>query len=185
MNLDNMLAFHCAPTLVGLKPANLVAHELMENHYSICEIDFTKETLRKKGVHMERIWACTQRELTLVYNKSVLENHLNAPEIWGYLMVQGYPMYSGLDAILEHLKSRMTLSGGFPHEVGLFLGYPLIDVLGFIRNKGQNCKYCGYWKVYGDADEAKCLFNSYSKVRDEMVNHINNGLSIEQILQVA
>ena len=41
----------------------------------------------------------------------------------------------------------------FPHEIGIFLGYPLADVAGFIRNKGRNCKCIGTWKVYGDAFE--------------------------------
>ncbi len=185
MNLDKMLAFHCAPTIVGLKPSNLVAHDLMENFHTIEEIDMTRNALCEKGVFMERMVACSKRELTLVYHREVLEKHLNRPEIWGYLMTQGYPMYSGFDAVLEHLRKRIVESGGFPHEVGVFLGYPLVDVLGFIKNKGQNCKFCGYWKVYGDADEARCLFDSFSKVRDEMTSRIELGYSLRQILQVA
>lgn len=185
MNLDKMLAFHCAPTLAGLKPANLIAHERIQKHYTIEEYDVTRTALISSGIHMERIWACEQRELTLVYHKALLEAHLKSPEIWGYLLVQGYPMYEDFESIIAHLKKRVIESGGFPHEVGVFLGYPLVDVMGFIKNKGQNCKFCGYWKVYGDAEEARCLFESYSKVRDEMFKRVEEGHKITQIMQVA
>lgn len=51
--------------------------------------------------------------------------------------------------MLTRLAQRMEAVGDFPHEVGFFLGYPAEDVVGFIRNKGQNFKFCGRWKVYG------------------------------------
>jgi len=185
LNLERMLAFHCAPTLVGLKPANLIAHELMHTYGSQESYETTRQTLIEKGIYMEQLQTCNQRELTLVYNKVLLQALIEKPEIWGYLFVQGYPMYSGFDRIIEHLKKRIVESGGFPHEVGVFLGYPLVDVLGFIKNKGQNCKFCGYWKVYGDEEQARCLFESFSKVRDEIYSHIEQGLTIAQYLEVA
>ena len=35
------------------------------------------------------------------------------------------------------LKARLNLEEKFPHEIGLFLGYPLGDVIGFIENAGK------------------------------------------------
>ena len=49
----------------------------------------------------------------------------------------------------------------FPHEIGLFLDYPLVDVIGFIRNTGKNCKCSGCWKAYGNAKEAEKTFCKY------------------------
>ena len=37
----------------------------------------------------------------------------------------------------------------FPHEIGVFLGYPLEDVVGFIRHRGKCFTCCGCWKSYG------------------------------------
>lgn len=51
----------------------------------------------------------------------------------------------------------------FPHEIGIFLDYPLQDVKGFIENKGKNSKYNGLWKVYGDKDASMKLFEKYRK----------------------
>ena len=55
---------------------------------------------------------------------------------------------------LERLRSRLAQREDFPHEIGLFLGYPLGDVIGFIKNAGQNCKCVGCWKVYCNECEA-------------------------------
>ena len=38
----------------------------------------------------------------------------------------------------------MEEKGAFPHEIGLLLGYPVEDVLGFIRHQGKNYLYTGY-----------------------------------------
>ena len=54
----------------------------------------------------------------------------------------------------------------FPHEIGIFLGYPLADVTGFINNKGRNCKCIGTWKVYGDASSASKAFARFNKCSD-------------------
>ena len=41
----------------------------------------------------------------------------------------------------------------FPHEIGVFLGYPLDDVIGFIEHKPYYL--VGDWKVYQNVNEAK------------------------------
>ncbi|MBR4359697.1 MAG: DUF3793 family protein [Clostridia bacterium] len=38
--------------------------------------------------------------------------------------------------------SRLRTEAGFPHEVGLFLGYLPADADGFMRRKDE-CKLCG------------------------------------------
>lgn len=185
MNLDQLLAFHCAPALTRMKPANLIAHDRIKQDEIINRYNETQKHLNTKGIQMERLWTCPKRELTLVYDRMMLDKHLSSPEVWGYLMVQGYPMYSGFESIISHLKVRMIESGGFPHEIGVFLGYPLVDVLGFIRNNGQNCKLCGYWKVYGDPVEAQDQFEAFTKVRTILCDKVKQGCNIIEALEGA
>jgi hypothetical protein len=94
-----------------------------------------------------------------------------------------------ITSCLEHLRDRIAMSntsenigagsGGngyeaacgsntncdmkFPHEIGVFLGYPLQDVKGFIENNGRNSKYTGLWKVYGDKAASIRMFEKYRK----------------------
>lgn len=42
--------------------------------------------------------------------------------------------------MLEQLRSRLHGSEEFPHEIGVFLGYPLNDVLGFIKTTEVTAK---------------------------------------------
>ena len=55
------------------------------------------------------------------------------------------------------LIRRLKESETFPHEIGLFLGYPAVDVRGFIRH--GECKCTGLWKVYeSDVPQAQRTF---------------------------
>ena len=49
--------------------------------------------------------------------------------------------------------------------MGIFLGYPVDDVAGFINHCGNNCKACGQWKVYGDVEYAKNLLQNISDAK--------------------
>lgn len=54
----------------------------------------------------------------------------------------------------------------FPHEIGVFLGYPLSDVRGFLEDEGRNCAYVGYWKVYDNVHSKIRLFQRYDEHRE-------------------
>lgn len=183
--LDQLLAFHCAPTLSGLKPANLITHDSTESFHNSPSANRMNAVLNQQGIRIESIYSCASKELTLVYSEVRLWEHLRQPHIWGFLFSQGYPMYDDLPVVLHALKERVARSGGFPHEIGVFLGYPLEDVMGFIRNKGQNCKMCGYWKVYGDKDSAIKQFDQFTQCRDLMIEKLIQGVSITQLLSLA
>ena len=64
--------------------------------------------------------------------------------LFGYQTLRLIDIFEKLCARYQkYMKDHLS----FPHELGLLLGYPVEDVLGFIRNEGRNYLYCGYWKV--------------------------------------
>ena len=69
----------------------------------------------------------------------------------------------------------------FPHEIGLFLGYPLEDVQGFIENCGKNYRLCGCWKVYGDPQAALRCFARYEKCARVYLQCYQNGHSLSRL----
>ena len=79
------------------------------------------------------------------------------------------------------LKERLAESDRFPHEIGLFLGYPPKDVIAFIRNEGRNSKCTGCWKVYYDEKEAKQTFAKFKKCRDVYLRLWNQGRTVSQL----
>jgi hypothetical protein len=103
--------------------------------------------------------------LLLLYKKDLLTRALLSEEAWSILAPLGYPHPCCLNAWLERLAMRFD--GDFPHEIGLFLGYPPEDVRGFIQDRGRSALASGYWKVYGNVVEAKQTFKKFRRAEHE------------------
>ena len=86
-----------------------------------------------------------------------------------------------LDRLAERVGSFEKRGLGFPHEIGVFLGYPPEDVKGFIENEGQKYLMIGYWKVYSDLARARMIFKEYDRAKDCAVNEFLTGKSIREI----
>ena len=95
-----------------------------------------------------------------------------------------YPVGAGTEAMLAHLRRRL-LESGFPHEIGLFLGYPPADVAGFLKNDGKDCKLCGFWKVYDDVDGAVRQFVAFRRCRDALFSRVTGGIPLAQVFPSA
>ena len=101
------------------------------------------------------------------------------------LETYGYTQKDDLYEIFRRLSLRLRENSEFPHEIGLFLGYPLADVKGFIENKGRNCKCSGCWKVYEDEEKAQKLFIKYRKCTDIYCQKLKEGTSILRLTVAA
>ena len=89
------------------------------------------------------------------------------------------------DELLDQLAERLCCEGDFPHEIGVFLGYPLADVIGFIQNRGKNFTACGYWKVYTDPTAAQAEFDRYKKCERIYARCYYNGTPIRRLTVAA
>ena len=75
---------------------------------------------------------------------------------------------------LARLMERLKDADEFPHEIGLFLGYPPEDVEGFIQEpNGQ--KYTGIWKVYGDVRSAGEFLKAIKNVQRSIAGSFSAG----------
>ena len=52
---------------------------------------------------------------------------------------------------------------------------------GFMEQKGQNCKCSGYWKVYGDEQEAKRQFARFEKCTHVYLRLFDAGFTMEKL----
>ena len=94
-----------------------------------------------------------------------------------YLKKKGYPVQDGFNAILSELIHRLAANRDFPHEVGLFLGYPLVDVIGFESDRSA-FKYAGFWKVYGDRNKAVKQMMLYKTCTKVCMANLGKGMSV-------
>ena len=180
MRRDFGVAFitQCAPVMAGIKPANLfrwVGPDAASMHKTLA---VWRSQLASRGVKIQVLKACslTSAFLIYVYRANRLREILQRTEVQSYLAEAGYGT-GPLESQLAHLSSRLCTEAEFPHEIGVFLGYPLEDVVGFVQNKGKNYTCKGYWKAYGDPDAARARFAQYRKCTEVYLRCYRSGFT--------
>ena len=183
-SFESKLAYHTAPSLLGIKCASLVSID--ENEFNIIEqINQFNIKAEKKNLKIRSLCRCKNRTLILLYNEKLLTKRLKEKESRDILLNYGYDIDFKLENDLVHLSDSIAKNNDFPHEIGIFLGYPIEDVAGFIEHKGDNFKLCGCWKVYGDIEKAKRMFKSFDNCRAFLCNKLNQGNDIYQALKIS
>lgn len=180
-NIETMLAFHGAPTLEGIKPGSLISFnkQRIKNCHTI--LRQYKTCMECKGIHFFILSETENWLLLFIYRKNFLQEIIKDQAIVEFLEFYGYINFKRLNQYLRHLKIRMSLQKGFPHEIGVFLGYPLEDVKGFIENSGRHFKMSGQWKVYSDTKRAEKIFAKYAECSDRFCSCLLKGQSIEDL----
>lgn len=182
--IEEMLIEHCAPTLANLKTASLFRYFLEDGEEAAQYLEKWNQQLKEKGVVLECLKECSNTALLYVYRTKRLEQELAIPAIQNFLKQYNYEQFD-VAYCLSQLKIQFQKGCEFPHEIGIFLGYPLEDIEGFIANKGRNYKCIGCWKVYGNEQEAKKVFGKFEKCRGIYRKQFLNGKSIEKLTVVA
>lgn len=162
---DQKLVEHCFAVLAGLKTANLFSYTISPEENIRFIVKERNRTLNPKGIAFFILKESTQNALIYVCRPGRLRTDLRRECVKSFLKCYGYHDFTVENAI-NKLSERLRQSDGFPHEIGLFLGYPFCDVKGFIENKGKNCRACGFWKVYGNEAETMKLFQKLIKCRE-------------------
>ncbi len=173
------LLLHCSPTLANLKTGNLFAVSYPSFQELNTRVGDKNAQLNPKGVYISLLRVGNGRALVYVYRKSRLLERLNSEPVQKFLMKQGYTDFS-LEGSLNFLKECLKNSD-FPHEIGVFLGYPLEDIKGFVKHKGRNFHCSGFWKVYHNPENAQKLFSQYKKCSKVYLECYKNGTDMSQL----
>lgn len=178
---EEAIIFHCAPTLAGIKTANLFRASFSSAKEMRDEIRALNHKLVCKGVRVMPLLFRDNAALIYLYRPSLLRRDLTGKEAADILAEHGYFYATAPERCIAELVCKLNRSCEFPHEIGLFLGYPPEDVRGFIENKASSCKIVGYWKVYGDECKAKNLFAKYKKCTDAFLKRHAKGSTLEML----
>jgi len=151
--IEKYFLFSASPVITGVKPSVLVSFKLC------CYEVWTKQ---KK--HLEDITGFCTYELykncetfsMLIYSGESLALNVQSNAAQKILDKHGYTQ-GELENLLSHLANRFN-NCKFPHEIGVFLGYPPEDVRAFIEKKGRDYLCCRYWKVYHNEKSAREIF---------------------------
>lgn len=175
------IVLQAAPFMKGLKASALIIvpeHLLKETSYLLNMLSVSQVCLYRNK----------RKTVLFLYHEEMLPKLLNKREHMEFLRRYGYGC-SDKKKMLKRLASRMAAyycgQAKFPHEIGIFLGYPLKDIQGFIEHGGKNYLLSGYWKVYDNVEQTRELFETYDKARERAVYQLLCGMSLREIAQAA
>ena len=178
------IATQCAPLICGVKISNLL---IVEN----IEFDNISHIFENTSIVIHKLYMDESKSILLLYNYKEVESYLNEKSISQFMKAQGYNTLK-IEDILYNISKRFKNfkdnkenkdnkdskadKAEFPHELGIILGYPIWDVIGFIKNKGGNSLYTGYWKVYKNLEQANETFLKYEKAKETVVKNVRKGI---------
>ena len=155
MSIDYVIQ-HAAPTLAGIKTGNLFPCTFASTQDMVRDLREVNRVLVPRGLRLLPLRWKDDRALLYLFRPADLSRDLAGQE-----------------------ARRLREGEEFPHEIGLFLGYPPEDVAGFMTNRGKNCKCVGCWKVYGDEYAARRRFAAYQSCTANYCRRRAGGASLE------
>ena len=178
---DELLIRFCAPTLAGLKTGSMFSCAFPSREALYGSVRALNRRLVPKGLRVLPLRFSAGRGLIYVYRPEKLVRDLSDSAAGALLAGLGYPCArDGAERLLAALIRRLRQGGEFPHEIGLFLGYPAEDVLGFIEHRaGSTCTGC--WRVYGDGNKAEKTFARFKKCTEAYCARYRRGESVEAL----
>ena len=167
--LERALIDHGSPTLANMKVGSLFTSSCADGFRA--EFQRVQAALESRGVSLSILRV--QQERALVYV-------LAQADVQAFLRAMGYGNTSP-DGALAFLRQRLAESPCFPHEIGVFLGYPLSDVIAFMRDGGRGCRCSGCWKAYTNECEAMRVFQRYKACRAAYQTLFRAGWPLERL----
>lgn len=174
------LMLECAEVLAGVKPANLISlvnrNQLCgRNLYQLWQLHHGELATRLAGLTIKVLQTKERALLLLCYNNNQLERHLAHAGIRTMLHKAGYEADSSIEARLGELSRRIENNCSFPHEIGLFIGYPAKDVAAFMGLVNLPFACQCLWKVYGNPEQSLCLAEQFRCCRQRMGEILATG----------
>lgn len=175
---EDYLVRNCAPTLAGIKTGNMFTCPYASKGALLDSIRSINKRLSAKGLRLLPLRFSEEKALIYLYRPASLRQDLSGADAARILRQQGYNTDS-CEQCVVHLAKKLRSQEEFPHEIGLFLGYPPEDVCGFLENR--TCKCVGCWKVYGDEAASKKKFAQYKKCTSVYWNQWTKRKDIERL----
>ena len=169
-----ILQAQIAPTSKNLKLGtmlNLRNGKRPTRYYFLLYKDSIKEKL---DIDFCVLRSSDESVLVYFYKAKRLLKKLQEKKIINFLSPLGYEDCKKIGDYLEKLQERFT--GACPDEIGIFLGYPLKDVIDFKNKDKKNCKCVGYWKCFNNIESSKKAFARYDKVKYEEIKKIVSSM---------
>lgn len=175
------LALELAPTIFGNKPATVLslANTSSMPLFSMWQ-KYGQSVVEGSAVKKFTLRETAKSLTILFYHPESLTKCMEESSHKIFLHRCGYRPDAGLEQCLELLRKRYQHT--CPHEIGLLLGIPLKDVLGFmgLSHLPLTCK--GMWKIYGEPECSLSAMRCFLEDRRRVEEQLNLGKAPQQVL---
>ena len=120
---EDYLIRNCAPTLAGIKTANLFSCPCPDRAELVASLCRLNSRLCRKGLRVVPLRFSEKKALIYLYRPRQLAEDLRHGEAMRILNPLGYDCAKS-EQCLVRLARKLRAREEFPHEIGLFLGYP-------------------------------------------------------------
>ena len=173
--IEKFLIYNLSTVIADAKPAATISFKKNDENYKKW-LMYGTNFIRDIALEYVDLREDEKSIIILVYSKDTLLNYIGNEENYKFLIKLGYSKTISIEAYLQKLKERYC-KFKCPHELGIFLGFPINDVKDFMECTQKKCLLCGYWKVYNNYTEALKTFCNYDEIKKQTVQSILNGTS--------
>ena len=180
--IENLVTRFCSPTLAGFKTGSLFTVRGRNREELTEDLRKLNRILTRKGLRALLFTAKCGNNLVYIYRPKLLKRDLASAEAEGILKDKGYCTLESTERCIVQLAKRISNDNDFPHEIGLFLGYPPYDVKCFMKDTRKGVKCVGCWKVYSNRKRAMETFEKFKKCTEIYHRALKNGKPLEELI---
>lgn len=160
------------PVLLGSKPCEIITIPSFDTNKENKLKDIYEHFNNCRKIDIKIINKKNKGYKVLFINKESLTNQLENRKVKNFLKFLNYPVELGTEASLSYLIDKLD-GDFFPDEIGIFLGYPLKDVIGFMGYGNYKFHSTRYWKVFGDPKPSEDLYLKFLEHRKKIRTMLN------------
>lgn len=165
--------YELGPVIMGNKPIHLF--NISKNNENLRQyVDHMDENFSKcEFVDYKRIDK-ENRIIIIFYNMEAIEELLKDKRNIKFLSSLGHDMSTTGEDYLNFFCDQLK-NNKLPHEIGLFFGYPLKDVIGFMGHPCLTCTKVNGWKVFGDPKLSDIKYEEFKKAEKRVKEAVKNN----------
>ena len=191
------LVRNCSSVFAVVKPAAVFSHKLcgacgscscVSHHMTSVEREVVRafaHGLGDQGIRLDVVGVNKGRLQLLVWNEGLVSQVLEDADVREFMVAQGFDA-SDASALMAQIRRRLCnfhlgISADYPHEIGVILGYPLEDVLGFIHHDREVER--GPWRVYGNVENARRCFERMQQSQEAYQRLYEQGMTLGALVR--
>ncbi|MBU3092016.1 DUF3793 family protein [Clostridium sp. CF011] len=178
--LFSVIIRNAGPTIKKHKTSSLINFSNSNRNSNNIWERYKDEVKAKLDIDYFELKKDITNTFVLFYNKEKIKLSISDNKNMEFLKRFGYNEKMNIKECLLLLGKRFE--NMCPHEIGIFLGYPLEDVVSFVDYPNAKCKMVGYWKVYHDIEKAEIIFNKYDEIKFTIMRLMMKGMKPTELL---